>query len=709
MSQTPFAAVPPTAEGHFKLYLYAAILHVLDHLVAALDSQEAAFERFPFLAGYVHELAQIGLDGLTTADAIPWWQTHLRAWEASVVGFLPIRALQEAAGLDYEALVTFFCLGLSEEDPRFGVVYETLHGVPGQHHVTYGLLNAWRGDPDRPVRAVVQQLQATGLIQVLNPETPRVDWSLLPAPLLWDALTQPSAPLAPNLGEPSAPGIGGVGGVTAGRRARPKAALFGWFAYHAPADLLTPDELIINQPLRDQLRQLPTLVTAGEIDTLLLRGPSHNGRKTVLGAIAQTAGCGLLEIHDLKPDDERWRLVGPLATILHALPVVTCELAAGEKVPVPRLAAYTGPVGVVMGRQGGLRDAGQLLTLAVEMPTPEERLQHWQAAAGDAPVVGLEEIAGQFRLASGTIHRAADLARAHARLDGRTEIHAADVQHATRSLGRAALDHLAALVPGFGDWGALAAGSETMQELLSLESRCRHRERLPGRVSPTLASQLTPGVRALFTGPSGTGKTLAARILAASLKMDLYRLDLSSVVNKYIGETEKNLNDLFTRAEELDVILLIDEGDALLTQRTNVQTSNDRYANLETNFLLQRMESYSGIVIITTNAGDRIDSAFQRRMDVIVEFRAPEAAERWAIWQLHLPADHRVGLDVLREVAARCALSGGQIRNTVLHASLLALDDGGFITSAHLDDAVQREYRKMGAVYPLRALRERTR
>src|SRR5205814_3195198 len=117
--------------------------------------------------------------------------------------------------------------------------------------------------------------------------------------------------------------------------------------------------------------------------------------------------------------------------------------------------------------------------------------------------------------------------------------------------------------------------------------------------------------------------------------MDVYRVDLSSVVNKYIGETEKNLNLVFSRAEELGVVLLLDEGDALLTQRTAVQSSNDRYANLETNYLLQRLESFEGILVVTSNASQRIDAAFQRRMDVVVEFRPPDAAERWAIWQLH--------------------------------------------------------------------------
>ena len=130
-------------------------------------------------------------------------------------------------------------------------------------------------------------------------------------------------------------------------------------------------------------------------------------------------------------------------------------------------------------------------------------------------------------------------------------------------------------------------------------------------MGPALASRLTPGVRALFTGPSGTGKSMAAGLLASALQMDLYRLDLSAVVNKYIGETEKNLNQIFTLAEELDVVLLIDEGDSLMTRRTDVQTSNDRYANLETNYLLQRVESYDGILIVTTNAADRIDGAFQ--------------------------------------------------------------------------------------------------
>src|SRR5262249_19568462 len=251
-------------------------------------------------------------------------------------------------------------------------------------------------------------------------------------------------------------------------------------------------------------------------------------------------------------------------------------------------------------------------------------------------------------------------------------------------------------------WHDLVVSASTSRELQTLEARCHGREALRERTGPALNHSLNRGVRALFSGPSGTGKTLAARALASALQMDLYRVDLPAVVNKYIGETERNLNQVLSRAEELDVILLLDEGDALMTNRTEVRNANDRYANLETNYLLQRLENYEGIVVITTNAGNRIDSAFSRRLDVIIDFAPPEAPERWLIWQSHLPQEHAVSRDFLREVAGRCSMTGGQIRNAALHATLLALGNDGEVIDAHLESAVQREYRKVGAACPLR-------
>lgn len=209
------------------------------------------------------------------------------------------------------------------------------------------------------------------------------------------------------------------------------------------------------------------------------------------------------------------------------------------------------------------------------------------------------------------------------------------------------------------------------------------------------------GVRALLRGPSGTGKTLAARLLAAELKLPLFRVDLAAVMSKYVGETEKQLARLFDRAEVLDAILLFDEGDSLFGRRTSVGSASDRYANLETNFLLQRLESHRGLVLVTTNALDRIDHAFLRRFDVLLNFRLPESEERLDLWRAHLPADHRVTAATLARVAESCALSGGQIRNVVLAAASSALALARPVDDQLLFDALRREYRRGGQLFPL--------
>jgi ATPase family associated with various cellular activities (AAA) len=678
MQTNVFADLPPTPAEHFKLYFYAAVLHVIVQASQSLGSRETAFEHFPFLEGYYDELATQGLEGLAEGKLEVWWRDTLRAWEDNVPGHLPLRALREVTGLSHTAVSLLLSIGLIEEDARFGPLFEAIQGMPGQHRPTLGLLNAWwreSADSDE-IRIILRRLQELGLIQVVNPDAPRVEWALQLPGLLWDVL-----------------------------RGDVHEALAPWAHYSPPTQLATYDELILPETLRQQLAKMPQLLEADEVQALIVRGLQHNGRRTVLGAVARTLERGLLEIRGLsKTDDERWRVIGPLATLLHALPAIVLDLGPGETAELPSLNGYSGLLGIVLGKQGGLNGPGVecALTLTLDMPDIEARRLHWQHGFGTHPVNESDAICECCRMTSGYIRLTAVLAQSYSALAGHPEVTLADVQQASRALNRQALETLTVHIPTTGDWSHLAVGEETLRELVNLESRCRHRELLHTAVGPALSSQLNAGVRALLTGPSGTGKTLAARLLASILQKDLYRLDLSAVVNKYIGETEKSMNAIFARAEELDVILLLDEGDALLTRRTNVQTSNDRYANLETNYLLQRLESFEGILLVTTNAIDRIDGAFQRRMDVVVDFRPPDVAERWAIWQLHLPVEHAIDLALLREVAVRCILTGGQIRNAVLHASLLGLNDGGRVTSAHLERAVQREYRKMGAVCPLR-------
>jgi hypothetical protein len=515
-------------------------------------------------------------------------------------------------------------------------------------------------------------------LDVANPGSPRLDWVYQPNPALWDALRGERA-----------------GHITP------------WLRFQALDQAPALDSLTLPETFRHALERIPALVANRNVQTVILRGPQHNGRHAVMAALARQCGYGTLEVSGFAlRGEERWRAIGSLAALLEAIPVVHFDLAPGETAELPDLDGYDGPLGIILGRQGGLLGPSveSSLTLTLDLPVADARRVLWQHSLGVENVTEntLDTVSAGLRLTSGNIHRAARLARACAALEGREQVTSADIQQASRSLNRQALETLAQHIEGEGSLADIALENETRDELTGLLSRIRFRETLPDALGPALRGQVNPGVRALFSGPSGTGKTLAARLLAAELQMDLYRIDLSAVVNKYIGETEKNLNQVFARAEELDVILLLDEGDALLTQRTAVNNSNDRYANLETNYLLQRIESFYGILIVTTNAAERIDNAFQRRMDVVVTFHMPDAAERWGIWQTHLSTGHTLDPDFLKEAVGRCALSGAQIRSVVLHAALLALQAGRPLDAAAVTQAIQREYRKVGAVSPLK-------
>jgi len=202
------------------------------------------------------------------------------------------------------------------------------------------------------------------------------------------------------------------------------------------------------------------------------------------------------------------------------------------------------------------------------------------------------------------------------------------------------------------------------------------------------------GISALFVGASGTGKTLAAEVLAHELRLDLYRIDLSSVVSKYIGETEKNLRRVFDAAEEGGAVLLFDEADALFGKRSEVKDSHDRYANIEVSYLLQRMETYRGLAILTTNMKSALDTAFLRRIRFIVQFPFPDAIQRAEIWRrIFPPATPTEGLDI--DKLARLNVAGGNIRNMAINAAFLAADEHEPVRMHHLLRAAQSEYTKM--------------
>lgn len=415
----------------------------------------------------------------------------------------------------------------------------------------------------------------------------------------------------------------------------------------------------------------------------VLRGADGSGRRALAGAIARAAGLGLLERPDLAPAP-----LSACATLLAAMPLLTLAPQAGECALVPALPGWDGPIAVRVPPQGGVAAEQRALQwLELTMPPPAERLRHWQAALGH-PIVDPSLVA--LRLPRGRIHRLAREVGADA----------SAVAAAVDAQGAFLLDGLAQRVPALGAQEALTVPEELEQEFALLVARCRHRETLPGLLPAAFGTASAAGVRALFKGPSGTGKTLAARQLAAALGRPLFRVNLAGTVSKYIGDTERNLERVFAAAEALDIVLLLDEGDALMAGRTGVSNANDRYANLETNYLLQRLERYEGILVVTTNAADRIDNAFARRMDATLEFALPDPSTRHRLWCAQLPAGHRVQGEALEEVARRCNLSGGQIRNAALHATLLALEHGDGPGEDELAAALRREYRRAGQACP---------
>lgn len=418
-----------------------------------------------------------------------------------------------------------------------------------------------------------------------------------------------------------------------------------------------------------------------------LRGADGSGRHALAGAIARDAGLGLLERPELAPAQ-----LSACATLLAAMPLLAPAPQPGECAVVPALPGWDGPVAVRVPPQGGVAAEERALQwLELDMPGPAERLRHWQAALGCTSV---DPALVALRLPRGRIHRLAREVGA----DANAVVAAVDAQ------GAFLLDGLAQRVPPLGAQEALAVPEELEQEFALLVARCTHRETLPGLLPAAFGTASAAGVRALFKGPSGTGKTLAARQLASALGRPLYRVNLAGTVSKYIGDTERNLERVFAAAEALDIVLLLDEGDALMAGRTGVSNANDRYANLETNYLLQRLERYEGILVVTTNAADRIDGAFARRMDATLEFGLPDPQTRHRLWCAHLPAGHRVQADALEEVALRCNLSGGQIRNAALHATLLALAHGEGPGEEELAAALQREYRRAGQACPSLAI-----
>jgi ATPase family associated with various cellular activities (AAA)/Winged helix domain, variant len=340
--------------------------------------------------------------------------------------------------------------------------------------------------------------------------------------------------------------------------------------------------------------------------------------------------------------------------------------------------------------------ARPVIKIEVRRPAVTEQLAAWRNVIGPlAPKLNgqLDSLTAQFSLGLPSIHAAA------AELQERLCAEESDetstlLWDICRSQARRRLDGLAQRIEPAAAWDDLVLPEPQRQVLREIISHVRQRSQVHERWGFARKGLRGLGISALFSGASGTGKTMAGEVLAGELRLDLYRIDLSSVVSKYIGETEKNLRRVFDAAEQGGAILLFDEADALFGKRSEVKDSHDRYANIEVSYLLQRMESYRGLAILTTNMKGALDPAFLRRLRFIVQFPFPDAAQRAEIWRRIFPASTPTQeLDLPK--LSRLNVAGGNIRNIAMNAAFLAADAGEPVRMTHLLRAVRSEYGKL--------------
>ncbi|MGW2395771.1 ATP-binding protein [Kitasatospora sp. NPDC001664] len=323
-----------------------------------------------------------------------------------------------------------------------------------------------------------------------------------------------------------------------------------------------------------------------------------------------------------------------------------------------------------------------------------DRAGLWRAALPEAAVD--LRVAAPFELSPEQVGRAARTAEQQALLAGGplTEVH---LLHGVRAQNSSGLERLARRIePGVG-WADLVLPPAALGQLRELAARARHRDRVLGDWAMRPGGGRGRGVMALFAGDSGTGKTLSAEVIAGELGLDLYTVDLATVVDKYVGETEKNLERIFTEAAGVNAVLLFDEADAIFGKRSEVRDAHDRYANVESAYLLQRMESFDGLAVLATNLRANLDEAFTRRLDLVVDFPMPDTEQRTALWERCLGSALPRGDDLDLPFCGRSfELAGGDIRSAAVTAAYLAAEADRPVGMSEVVAAVAREYRKLG-------------
>lgn len=435
----------------------------------------------------------------------------------------------------------------------------------------------------------------------------------------------------------------------------------------------------------------------GLLPVIQLTGADGASLRTVALDTCRRLGLELQELsaEALPTDWQQLKLLQTLCDREYRLSrmaiLLNCEEldGAGTECAIAHFIETTNLPLIVTSRDRRRQRQRPIVTLEINQPTPTEQRQLWQSSLGQRAETwqtSINRLVSQFNLSPSAIQTVGLQAEAVDTPDS--------LWNLCRSQARPRLDELAQRIESGATWDSLVLPQKEQTTLQELSAHVAQRARVYQDWGFGGNSGRGLGISALFSGASGTGKTTAAEVIARDLNLDLYRIDLSAVVSKYIGETEKNLRRIFDAAEGGGVILLFDEADALFGKRSDVNDSKDRYANMEVSYLLQRMESYRGLAILTTNLKSSMDQAFLRRLRFVVQFPFPDVKQRAEIWRRVFPLDTPTQ-GLVYERLAKLSITGGNIRNIALNAAFLAATDHQPVMMSHLLQAAKREYLKL--------------
>ncbi len=582
----------------------------------------------------------------------------------------PLDRLAQSLSLTPGEIEVLLLAGLSEEHEGLAAVLRSLH-PRGEPRATVGLAAQLLYSDLRLRRVFRNTMQTSAVVKSgavqLAGDGPFFERSLQPAEALWSVLhgidvwpatvRKLDAPIAlPGLEE--------------------------WFETGAATRALAAI----------RKRESCTVMLTGDHDETAF----HRGLALVAQAGAEPSG--ILFPATIEPGLEN--LIGIHALARDTVPVLKFTPPDGPSAPdlVALFQSFPGTI-ITCGRSTDTAEGRPLIAVPVERLGPSARQRMWRQTLPDMANES-SLLAARYPVEPFTANAVASDLKFIGELEDR-EPQLDDVAGSIRARGSVSFSAGVRLVRPRATWKDLILSSDRLGQLREAVSRLEHQARVFDEWGFLRDRTGARGVRLLFTGPPGTGKTLSAEVLANALKVDLLVVDLSRIVSKWIGETEKNLASVFEAAERGQAALFFDEADALFGKRTEVSDAHDRYANLETAYLLTRLEQFEGLAILATNLRQNIDAAFLRRLEFVIDFEEPDREERHALWGCHLPKDAPLAEDVnLYELAALYPIVGGVIRNAAVAAGFLAAADGAPIDRRHLVHAIRREYVKGGRPFP---------